>query len=790
MKGKAKERTKRWLAFLLSFAMVFTSSGMTVLAEEVAAAVTSEAKADEPAAQAEVVTEAPVPQTQAPTEAPAPQTEAPTEAPKPQTEAPVTEPQTEAPTQATEVPTEATEMPTQVSEVPTEATDVTGTEADATEVSENETATEAVSEKEESKTTEFEKEKTATTFQYKTELFCAEAHLTKEIATDADFIAEQKEAVSSYYIDAVNQASAWAAEFGMEVQDALVFDMHFEQDGTTMKVNGQAEVTLQFTTPVLAGEGVIRVLHFTENGVEDVTAYDQNATVNGTERIVLNTDGFSPFAAVRLAAPAMEIMESESSSNQNVITGTDIYFKQVDEEGAPNITSLRAGEAGYMYVSIGFANDDIHVVNTKVSIDLGETDVRLLDFANGTYNANGVTYTIREENGHKYIDVSDFTVNGTTLTMKFAVDFPNGVSDESDSITAKLLVDGSIRGSADLVCSSEPHWTHSKSVNQSSVVIEKAEDGTYSLMNDMEYELKEFSGYTGMGDLWLGEYTMTDVITLPDNTYIPNGTDAADVLALTNFGDGYQIEAIEKEIVIDGTATTVIGGYKITYTVNNTDTDSQMPEQTYKIKLKKDKIHVTSDFQNGDKVVNTLNTSYKTLTGKEGSIATEAKAETALVNGQDLSFADNSKNGKTAADFKKQEENTDYVIEGDYILYRVFATNNTASPKNITITENLANVTPANALVLATQEEAQKNHPWGGTNAVIANNGGTYTVSDDNQIITWNFNNVAPGVTVEGFVLLKVNTDVTAALKNTITLSSGNVSEEKSATVDQKKRFL
>ena len=72
MKGKTKEATKRFLAYLLAFAMVFTNSGMTILAEEIAQEVT-EAKVEA------VATEAPQKETQAPaTEAPTPKTQAPT----------------------------------------------------------------------------------------------------------------------------------------------------------------------------------------------------------------------------------------------------------------------------------------------------------------------------------------------------------------------------------------------------------------------------------------------------------------------------------------------------------------------------------------------------------------------------------------------------------------------------------------------------------------------------------------------------------------------------------------
>ena len=76
--------------------------------------------------------------------------------------------------------------------------------------------------------------------------------------------------------------------------------------------------------------------------------------------------------------------------------------------------STASGKEGFLFASIGFANNDDHIVTSTVEINLGQTNAKFLDFSNNVYKANGVTYTlITDESGNKKIKVEGLTANGS-----------------------------------------------------------------------------------------------------------------------------------------------------------------------------------------------------------------------------------------------------------------------------------------------------------------------------------------------------------------------------------------
>ena len=553
----------------------------------------------------------------------------------------------------------------------------------------------------------------------------------------------------------------------------------------------QSETTAQETTEAPAQTG-----EKTEAPTEAVTEKETEvATEASKTNSTYKTIGQDPVATIAADVPM-------TIANGNVVTSPVVEFKQVDESGAPTIASLQSGEDGFLYVSLGLANDEDHQVESTVRIDLGKTNAEFPDFINGEYTANGITYYLREDaDGNKYIEVAPgFAKNGTTLTMKFRVAFPNGVCDETDSITAQLKVDGTSYAQKTLGCTAEPHWKHQKQVDLASVgtISSTGEGEGYVLQNDITYTLHEYCDEIAKGNIWIDEYTITDTLTFPAGMYVPSGTNVADVL---EFGSMDGVNAVPIE---DGGKIT---GYTITYTVKReAGATGNMPDHIHTVKLKKASVKLDATFTEG-KIENKLHTTYKTVKGKTGQIDTDAVAETLVKLPGKLDFEDDTVNKKEVSGVadKTGVDNYDnkYVVFGDYILYKVQAKNNGGSVENITIVDDLSQVKPEGSLTLPTVEEllAMQASGYAGIDlsAVTSlhcqawlNNyknedGGKFewnaksAAKIEGNKITWEFNNIEPDTTVEGYVILKVNTDAKASIVNEITIND----TKKTVSVEQ-----
>ena len=142
----------------------------------------------------------------------------------------------------------------------------------------------------------------------------------------------------------------WAGQNNLALTEAVVYDLHFEnEDGTPYPYGDNATVNLQFNNPILNEleydnvENVkTYVLHITENGVQDVNggiAQNGSGAVTG---VTIQTNGFSPFVIVKAGSGAVMAVQEGLPSTSLADFITDVKF-----------TDAKTDENGKLILSIG-----------------------------------------------------------------------------------------------------------------------------------------------------------------------------------------------------------------------------------------------------------------------------------------------------------------------------------------------------------------------------------------------------------------------------------------------------
>lgn len=487
---KKNSRLKSFFAILLAVSMIFQQSSLTVLAtddtyvEDATATPTpSESEAEayateegaEPVAEkqeeSQQVQETPAAeQAQEPTEAPAEQpteapAEQPTEAPAEQpTEAPAEQP-TEAPAAApTETPaTEPTAAPAaEVTEAPAapEATATPAAEATATPTPEVSASPSETPTPTEAPKTSFRYEDSRVVI---TATAPEDANLPQDAEIKADYIAPGTDRYNAA-VAAFN--SQLSSQLGLDAENTeaeyVLYDVYFlTADGSRIEPeNGNVKVDMSFKQiqeSTVDGDVVNKdVVHLDNDGQAEVVTEYVNTNADGEiTSMGFTQDSFSIVGGVTTTITR--------ASNPNVITSVALSFKENGESGSASIDSIKSGKEGYLFASIGMANNNDHIVTSDVEINLGKTNAKFPDFVNNIYVANGITYTLSTDaDGNQKIKVEGLTENGSTQLIKMRVKFPEGVSSSKDDINASFTVDGENKANASLKCEAEPKWHHKK----------------------------------------------------------------------------------------------------------------------------------------------------------------------------------------------------------------------------------------------------------------------------------------------------------------------------------------
>ena len=824
---KKNSRLKSFFAILLAVSMIFQQSSLTVLAtddtyvEDATATPTpseSEAetyategaepvveKQEEPqqmqetpaAEQAQEPTEAPAEQ---PTEAPAEQpTEAPAEQP---TEAPAEQP-TEAPAAApTEAPaTEPTAAPAaEVTEAPAapEATATPAAEATATPTPE-------VSAPPSETPTPTETPKTSFRYEDSRVVITAtapeDANLPQDAEIKADYIAPGTDRYNAA-VAAFN--SQLSSQLGLDAENTeaeyVLYDVYFlTADGSRIEPeSGNVKVDMSFKKiqeSTVDGDVVNKdVVHLDNDGQAEVVTEYVNTNADGEiTSMGFTQDSFSIVGGVTTTITR--------ASNPNVITSVALSFKENGESGSASIDSIKSGKEGYLFASIGMANNNDHIVTSDVEINLGKTNAKFSDFVNNTYVANGITYTLSTDtDGNQKIKVEGLTENGSTQLIKMRVKFPEGVSSSKDDINASFTVDGENKANASLKCEAEPKWHHKKTADNVSI----GTTGTttsFVMKDDLKFTLHEYHDEIKEGNLWLKGFSITDTMRFPEGMYI----DAADVDTAISFEnmDGYN-----KNSIYDENDPNKVVGYTITYTKSSSSEDpkKQLDDWTGKVIVSKDKIKFAENYVDGE-VSNELETTVSPIDNSADiKLADKAEATVLVKKPGEIDFRDNNDNNKSIlhvetvkpGHWSDSNQYNSYVLCGDYILYQVKAKNNGDVDADIVIEDDLANVTPKGSLAFITEEELKKlpaenqwNLGWNiagpseriWTKADSSIKKATAEIAGDKA--TWKFEGVPSGKEVLGYVLMKVVQNENQEITNQITINNDKAT--KTNTVKQKK---
>ena len=450
---KKNSRLKSFFAILLAVSMIFQQSSLTVLAtddtyvEDATATPTpSESEAEayateegaEPVAEkqeeSQQVQETPAAeQAQEPTEAPAEQpTEAPAEQP---TEAPAAAPTETPATEPTAAPAaEVTEAPAAPEATATPAAEATATPTPEVSASPSETPTPTEAPK--------------TSFRYEdsrvviTATAPEDANLPQDAEIKADYIAPGTDRYNAA-VAAFN--SQLSSQLGLDAENTeaeyVLYDVYFlTADGSRIEPeNGNVKVDMSFKQiqeSTVDGDVVNKdVVHLDNDGQAEVVTEYVNTNADGEiTSMGFTQDSFSIVGGVTTTITR--------ASNPNVITSVALSFKENGESGSASIDSIKSGKEGYLFASIGMANNNDHIVTSDVEINLGKTNAKFPDFVNNIYVANGITYTLSTDaDGNQKIKVEGLTENGSTQLIKMRVKFPEGVSSSKDDINASFTVD-------------------------------------------------------------------------------------------------------------------------------------------------------------------------------------------------------------------------------------------------------------------------------------------------------------------------------------------------------------
>ena len=822
---KKNSRLKSFFAILLAVSMIFQQSSLTVLAtddtyvEDATATPTpSENEAEtyategaEPVAEKQEepqqVQETPVAeQAQEPTEAPAEQpteapAEQPTETPAEQpTEAPAEQP-TEAPAAApTETPaTEPTAAPAEVTEAPAapEATATPAAEATATPTPEVSASPSETPTPTEAPKTSFRYEDSRVVI---TATAPEDANLPQDAEIKADYIAP---GTNRYNAAVAAFNSQLSSQLGLDDENTeaeyVLYDVYFLiADGSRIEPeSGNVKVDMSFKKiqeSTVDGDVVNKdVVHLDNDGqAEVVTAYVNTNADGEITSMGFTQDSFSIVGGVTTTITR--------ASNPNVITSVALSFKENGESGSASIDSIKSGKEGYLFASIGMANNNDHIVTSDVEINLGKTNAKFPDFVNNTYVANGITYTLSTDaDGNQKIKVEGLTENGSTQLIKMRVKFPEGVSSSKDDINASFTVDGENKANASLKCEAEPKWHHKKTADNVSI----GTTGTttsFVMKDDLKFTLHEYHDEIKEGNLWLKGFTITDTMRFPEGMYI-NKDDADAAISFENM-DGYK-----KNLIYDKNDSNKVVGYTITYTKSSSSEDpkKQLDDWAGKVIVSKDKIKFVENYVDGE-VSNELETTVSPIDNSADiKLADKAKATVLVKKPGEIDFRDNNNNNKSIlhvetakpGHWNDYNQNNSYVLYGDYILYQVKATNNGDVDTDIVIEDDLTKVSPARSLAFITEDELNTlstNGQWNVGGNAFTPSKRIWTKADSpikataeiaGDKATWKFESVPSGKEVLGYVLMKVVQNETQEITNQITINNDKAT--KTNTVKQKK---
>ena len=419
----------------------------------------------------------------------------------------------------------------------------------------------------------------------------------------------------------------------------------------------------------------------------------------------------------------------------DVMTNVRAEFTDTSYHGT---SEQESGELFYLYLSL--AGNNVIQLDRKTTyrIEIPE-HLLLLDFP-GQGLRDGAKYsgfTMHVEGNSRYLTYD--IANGQTKAIYLKAKFANGKTPNGEQATVKITASGSGQSKTSTVTAkSKIAWDDSKSAGRDTISLSQLSGN-----NEIPYTLKAYPNYTSTktGEWWVGAVEMTDVITLPDGlTFKDSASDIREYLTLPN-----DVEI--KSASASGNTLSV------TWVKTSTNTDAEMAPYTVNAALKTNMIEV-GNFTSGKihndltvrvQGVNSTNPDqWETLPKKSADVAISTPAPAKI----DLSKSVEATAGDDAASVAQYYSSKGYLVCGEYVLFKVEATNSgeTAKSGTLTLTDVVpAGLTPVSGVTVGGHE----------TNGTI-----------NGQTVTWTTEGLGVNETFTRYVVCKVDDNISTSMQS------------------------
>lgn len=365
----------------------------------------------------------------------------------------------------------------------------------------------------------------------------------------------------------------------------------------------------------------------------------------------------------------------------DVMTNVRAEFADTSYYGT---SEQESGELFYLYLSLAGNNVNHWGRSTTYRIDIPE-NLLLPDFP-GQGLRDGAKYsgfTMHVEGNSRYLTYD--IANGQTKAIYLKAKFANGKTPNGEQATVKITASGSGQSKTSTVTAkSKIAWEDSKSVSQNTISLSQLSGD-----NAISYTLKAYPNYTSTkkGEWWVGAVEMTDVITLPDGLTFKNGANTSNIRDYLTLPDDIEI-----------TSASANGNtLSVTWVKKSTNTNAEMAPYTVNAALKTNMIEV-GNFTSGKihndltvrvQGVNSTNPDqWETLPKKSADVAISTPAPAKI----DLSKNVEATAGEDATSVAQYYSSKGYLVCGEYVLFKVSATNSGETAKSGTLT--LTDVVP------------------------------------------------------------------------------------------------
>ena len=418
----------------------------------------------------------------------------------------------------------------------------------------------------------------------------------------------------------------------------------------------------------------------------------------------------------------------------DVMTNVRAEFTDTSYHGT---SEQESGELFYLYLSLAGNNVNHWGRSTTYRIDIPE-NLLLPDFP-GQGLRDGAKYsgfTMHVEGNSRYLTYD--IANGQTKAIYLKAKFANGKTPNGEQATVKITASGSGQSKTSTVTAkSKIAWEDSKSVSQNTISLSQLSGN-----NEISYTLKAYPNYTSTkkGEWWVGAVEMTDVITLPDGLTFQSGANASNIRDYLTLPDGIEIKS----------ASASGNTLSVTWVKKSTNTNAEMAPYTVNAALKTNMIEVgnfTSGKIHNDLTVrvqgvnSTDSDQWETLPKKSADVTILTPAPAKI----DLSKKVEATAGDDAASLQKYKG---YLVCGEYVLFKVEATNSgeTAKSGTLTLTDVVpAGLTPVSGVTIGGHE----------TDGTI-----------NGQNVTWTKEGLKAGETFTRYVVCKVDDNISTSMQS------------------------